>query len=339
MPSSPIRLATRSSALALAQAEDIKSTIEAHHREVELVEVSTTGDEIDDALIQSLGTTGAFVRQLDREVLDGTVDAAVHSMKDVPTDQPEELVTAAIPPRGAPGDVLVAPAGKTLTDLPEGAGVGTGSLRRQAQLRRARPDLVVEGIRGNVDTRLAKLYASVEDASAIPEPVRAAATEREPDTQFDALVLARAGLERAGLISAVPAVDLESFVPAPGQGALAITTRDTDFAAWLNETLDDPRTRVETTVERCILATIGGGCVAPIGIHAIIQGETVKTDVFVASRDGEDVIEATEQLPVDKHVEAARRFAQTLVDSGARDLIEEATRGEPGPAHRNDDDA
>jgi hydroxymethylbilane synthase len=149
-----LRLATRGSDLALRQAATVREALSDRRHEVELVEVETTGDQVQDELIHRLGKTGAFVRSLDQRVLDGELDAAVHSMKDMPTEQPDELVVAGVPERAAAGDVLVTPDGSDLADLPEGATVGTSSLRRQAQLLATRPDLDVEPLRGNVDTRV-----------------------------------------------------------------------------------------------------------------------------------------------------------------------------------------
>lgn len=338
MDTDPIRLATRSSALALAQARSVASTIEAHRRDVELVEISTTGDELEDELVHRLGTTGAFVRSLDQAVIDGEVDGAIHSMKDVPTDQPPELVIAAIPPRAPATDVLVTPSGSTIVELPEGATVGTGSLRRRAQVLRNRSDLEVEPIRGNVDTRLAKLFAPlVADGEEVeaPKKVVERARDLEVDTEYDALVLAKAGLVRAGLADAVPTVDLSGFVPAPGQGALAVSGLDSELAAWINNVVDDPRTRVETTVERRVMAAIGGGCIAPIGIHAIIQGEQVQTRVQVLERDGEGGINITRQLQIDNYLEEAEGLAEELLDLGASEIVERAKRDEPGPRHRD----
>lgn len=337
MERDPIHLATRGSKLALAQARSVASTIEDHRRQVELVEISTTGDEVADELVQQLGTTGAFVRSLDQAVLDGEVDGAVHSMKDVPTEQPEELIIAAIPPRASPHDVLVTPRGATIDDLEPGAIVGTGSLRRRAQLIRSRPDLTIEPIRGNVDTRLVKLYASaIEDEiePVGPNELLERAADRAVETRYDALILAQAGLERSGFAEAVTHQRLEDAVPAPGQGAIAVSSLDTDLAELLNKHLDDPRTRVETTVERRILARIGGGCIAPLGIHAVIQGEHVQTRVQVLDRDGEQAIELTRQLPVDDYLHAADELADELIERGAADLIERARRDAPGPRHR-----
>jgi hydroxymethylbilane synthase len=358
--SAPIRLATRGSALALVQARSVQRSLEGRRRDVELVEVETTGDQVRDELIHRLGKTGAFVRSLDERVLDGRVEGAVHSMKDMPTETPDELIIAAIPQRARAGDLLVTPDGTELDELPAGATVGTGSLRRQAQLLAKRPDLEVEPLRGNVDTRVEKLLAgglqSEHDERVAAEEERRAneddpdfepeydrrpeewveglselerrALDRDVETSYDAIVLAAAGLERSGLLEEVPTEPLPTgeFVPAAGQGAIAVTMLDTELAGSVHDAVDHPRTRVETTVERTILATLGGGCVAPIGIHALIQGEHVRTRVQVLSRDGEHAISVNRDLPVERHAEAARELAAELAERGARELIEEAKR-------------
>jgi hydroxymethylbilane synthase len=346
-----IRLATRGSDLALRQAQSVADQLGGRRREVELVEVSTTGDEVRDELIHRLGKTGAFVRSLDEKVLDGEVDAAVHSLKDMPTEFPDNLVVAGVPERAAPGDVLLTPDGTSLENLPDGATVGTSSLRRKAQLLAARPDLDVQPLRGNVDTRVQKLLAptlqaeherrveaeegeseatfdrSVDDWFDGLTELERQALGRELDTEFDAIVLAEAGLERSDLLSQVDYQRLpETFVPAPGQGTIAVTARDGELAERLHADLDHPRTRVETTVERTILGTLGGGCVAPIGIHAVLQGEYVHTRVRVLSQDGTEEIKATEDIPAEKHPSAAREFAEELADRGAADLIEQARK-------------
>lgn len=352
-----IRLATRSSDLALQQAQRVADELESRRREVELVEVETTGDAIRDELIHRLGKTGAFVRSLDEKVLDGEVNAAVHSMKDMPTDFPEELVVAGVPERAAPDDVLVTPEQSGLSNLPRNATVGTSSLRRKAQLLASRPDLDVVPLRGNVDTRVQKLVAprlqveherrleaaeaeTDEEKAKFPDYDRSPdewfenlaeferqALGREVDTEFDGIVLAEAGLDRIGLLDAVEASRLPtSFVSAPGQGALAITARDDEVVDAIHDQLDHPRTRVETTVERTILGALGGGCVAPIGIYAIVQGEFVYTQVRVLSQDGTEEIATTRELPIETHREAARAFAADLERQGATDLIERARR-------------
>jgi hydroxymethylbilane synthase len=331
----------------------VAEALEDRRYEVELVEVETEGDQIRDELIHRLGKTGAFVRALDEHVLDEEVDAAVHSMKDVPTEMPEELVVAAVPERGPPGDVLVTPDGSSLDELPEGGVVATSSLRRGAQVVRSRPDLEVEPLRGNVDTRVEKLLApslqaeherrldaaegeggddrfeaSVEEWFENLAEIERRAMEREVETAFDAIVLARAGLERIGLDSHVGLRDLPTgeFPPAPGQGALAVTSRDDDAGDAIHTVLDHPRTRVETTTERVLLAELGGGCVAPIGVYALVQGEHVHVEAGVYSRDGEEAVTASRDLPVEEYVEATRDLAAEMAEEGARDLVEEAKR-------------
>ncbi|CAI48754.1 hydroxymethylbilane synthase (porphobilinogen deaminase) [Natronomonas pharaonis DSM 2160] len=355
-----IRLATRGSDLALRQAQRVADALDSRRRTVELVEVETTGDAVRDELIHRLGKTGAFVRSLDEKVIDGDVDAAVHSMKDMPTEFPDELVVAGVPERASPGDVLVTPDGDTLDSLPDGATVGTSSLRRKAQLLAARPDLDVQPLRGNVDTRVQKLLAPSlqaeherrleaeddegeaededgDDADRYDRPpeewfddlaeIERQALGREIETRFDGIVLAEAGLQRTGLLAQVETERLpETFVPAAGQGALAVTACDGDVGQTLQNELDHPRTRVETTVERTILGTLGGGCVAPVGIHAVVRGEYVQASVRVLSQDGTEEIEATRDLPIERHPEAAREFADELADRGAADLIQRARR-------------
>ncbi|MCU4741251.1 hydroxymethylbilane synthase [Halobacteria archaeon AArc-m2/3/4] len=353
-----LRLATRGSTLARRQATLVKEALEDRYYEVELVTVETTGDQIRDELIHRLGKTGAFVRELDERVLEGDLDGAIHSMKDMPTEQPQELVTAAVPQRGRPGDALVTPDGATLEELPDGATVGTSSLRRRAQLLAERPDLEVEPLRGNVDTRLEKLLApalqdehqerteadkerkgNTGDEDFEPEFDRTTdewfdglselerqALGREVEVEYDAIVLAEAGLERSGLSHHVDYQRLptKEFAPAPGQGALAVTATSGETAEAIQEAIDHPRTRVETTVERTLLAELGGGCIAPIGIYAIVQGEYVHAAVQVFDRDGEESVTATRDLPIESYPDAARAFARDLADRGAADLIADA---------------
>jgi hydroxymethylbilane synthase len=345
-------LATRSSALAVAQAEQIRSALATRRRDVELLRVETHGDRVRDELITELGKTGAFVRAVDERVLDGEADAAVHSMKDMPTDKPAGLSVGGVPSRAPAGDVLVTPDGTELDDLLIGATVGTGSLRRQAQLLANRPDLSVEPLRGNVDTRLQKLLApglqaeherrvaaeegdNDETFDQTPDEwfaeltqLEQAALERRPETEYDAIVLAEAGLRRSNLHDH-PAFETErlprsEFVPAPGQGALAVTTATSDARETVSGAVDHPPTRVTTTVERTLLAELGGGCVAPIGVHALLQGEHVSVRVRVSSTDGDREIAESRDLPAERHAEAAREFAADLRARGAAELIDEA---------------
>jgi hydroxymethylbilane synthase len=353
-----LRLATRGSDLALRQAASVREALEDRRFEVELREVETRGDRLTDDLIHRLGKTGAFVRALDEDVLAGEADAAVHSMKDMPTEFPPDLVVAGVPERASAADLLVTPDGADLSDLPSGAVVGTSSLRRKAQLLAERPDLTVEPLRGNVDTRVEKLLApglqaeherrldaeasgsegdGDDDAPEFDRSVEAwfdglseierRALERAVDTEYDAIVLAEAGLRRSGLLHRIEYDRLAptTFVPSPGQGAIAVTTRDDgDAVDRVRETVDHPRTRVETTVERTVLSELGGGCIAPIGVYATLQGPYVHVTARVLAGDGEREVRDTRDLPAEDHVAAAAEFAASLADRGADDLIAEA---------------
>ncbi|MFB6147003.1 MAG: hydroxymethylbilane synthase [Halobacteriaceae archaeon] len=384
-PDEPLRIATRGSRLARRQARTVAGALEDHHYAVELVEVETEGDRIRDERIADLGRKGAFVRSLDDRVLDGEVDLAVHSLKDLPTDWPPDLVAAAVPERAAPGDVLVTPDGTPLSDLPAGATVGTSSTRRRAQVLSARPDLTVEPLRGNVDTRVEKLLAphlqaehqrrlaaadeepadatdggQPTDTADEDQPAEAAdgdaggadgtdeppaeeydrspaewferlnelerqAMQREVEETYDAIVLARAGLDRLGLADAVPVERLPAgeFVPSPGQGAVAVTGRVDDPATEAVRTaLDHPRTRVETTAERTVLEAVGGGCVSPIGVYAVVQGTAVHVQAGVYGPDGDRSVTASRDLPVEEYADAARDLADDLLADGADALIE-----------------
>jgi hydroxymethylbilane synthase len=357
-----LRLATRGSDLARWQARQVRDQLSSRRQPVELVTVETEGDQIRDELIHQLGTTGAFVRSLDEKLLSGELGAAVHSMKDMPTEQPEDLVVAGIPERGPARDVLVTPDGTSLDDLPEGATIGTSSLRRGAQLLERRPDLTIEGLRGNVDTRVEKLLAPTlqseherrlaawhddeytnEEFDRSPDEwvesltdIEQAALDRTFDVEYDAICLAEAGLARSDLLSKLnyQRLDPMEFVPAPAQGAIAVTALDGEIAQHVNDTIDHPPTRVETTVERTILAELGGGCVAPVGIFARLQGDVVATTARVLSRDGTEEVADSRDLPVERHAEAAAEFAADLADRGAADLIEQARRDEPDDAKR-----
>ena len=362
-----LRLATRGSDLALRQAAGVRETLVDRRFEVELREVETRGDRITDELIHRLGKTGAFVRALDEEVLGGDADAAVHSMKDMPTDFPPTLVVAGVPERAPAADLLLTPDGASLSELPSGAVVGTSSLRRTAQLLARRPDLTVEPLRGNVDTRVEKLLApglqaeherrieaeESEDAAGSDDDatggdtaddngpefdqsveawfddlaeIERRALERDVDTEYDAIVLAEAGLRRSGLLHRIEyeRLDPTEFVPAPGQGAIAVTASDGDAVDSVREAVDHPRTRVETTVERTVLETLGGGCIAPIGVYATLQGPYVHVTARVLSGDGQREVRETRDLPVAEHAAAAETFAASLADRGADDLIAEA---------------
>ncbi|ELZ49691.1 porphobilinogen deaminase [Halorubrum distributum JCM 9100] len=384
-----LRLATRGSDLALRQAETVREALSSRRRDVELRQVETRGDQIPDELIHRLGKTGAFVRALDEEVLAGDADLAVHSLKDLPTEEMDDLVVAGAPERAPSGDVVVQPDGLGIEELPSGAVVGTGSLRRGAQIRAARPDLTVEPIRGNVDTRLEKLLApglqaeherrliaSGEESALTAEEdgdadgaegeesdevdeefdrtveewfdslsdLERAAMERKVETEYDAVVLAEAGLRRSNLFHEVETTRLprEEFVPAAGQGAIAVTASDPDVIEAVRDAVDHPRTRVAVTVERTVLGELNGGCVAPIGVSAMVQGEHVHVRARVLSTDGTEEVADTRDLPIRSHATAAAEFAAELADRGADDLIAEAREaaetGESSEAEAGEDD-
>lgn len=363
-----LELATRGSEFARRQASTVTRKLAERRITAELVEVETTGDQPREELVHELGITGAFVRSLDERVLAGELDGAVHPMKNMPTDQPDELVVAAVPERGSAGDVLVTPDGTALSDLPGGATVGTSSPRRRAQLLADHPDLEMVGLRGNVDTRVEKLLAPtrqreherrLEAAGELHNEGDDAATDREYDrtpqewfeglseierralgreveTEYDAICLAAAGLERTGLLEPLPVERLDpgSFVPAPAQGAVAVTALDGETAVRVHDAVDHPPTRVEVTVERTVLSELGGDCVAPLGVHARLQGAVVTTTARVFSRDGTETVQGTRKLPVESHAEAATAFAADLVDRGAAELVERARHEDPDDAKR-----
>jgi hydroxymethylbilane synthase len=353
MDDGTVRLATRSSELARRQAEAVREALATRRRPVELVTVESRGDRVRDELIRRLGRTGAFVRALDERVLAGEVDAAVHSLKDMPTERPDDLLVAGVPERAAAGDLLVTPDGTGLDGLAPGAVVGTGSLRRRALLLRERDDLTVRPIRGNVDSRIEKLLAPTlqreherrlaaageadDDADGADEefersprewfealaPIERAALERSVETEFDALVLAEAGLARLGLLETVPTEALapDRIVPAAGQGAVAVTATPGPVADRIRERVDHPRTRVEATAERVVLAELGGGCVAPIGVYARLRGEYVHVTAVVAGLDGSETVAESRELPVERHAEAAAELAADLRGRGAAELV------------------
>lgn len=249
-----LRLGTRASLLATTQASSVAAMVRDRlDREVELVEVTTDGD-VTAAPLTALGGTGIFVSALREALLAGEVDLAVHSLKDLPTAPAAGIALAAVPTREDPRDVVVARDGLTLGELPAGSRVGTGSPRRAAQLHALGLGLEVAEIRGNVDTRIGKVASG----------------------EYDAVVLARAGLARIGRLDDVSeALDPLQMLPAPGQGALAVECRaeDVDLVALLGA-LDDPAARAATTAERAVLATLEGGCSAPIGaLGEIVEGE------------------------------------------------------------------
>jgi hydroxymethylbilane synthase len=274
MAATPTRLTigTRGSVLARWQAEWVKTRLQAAHPglDVSLAIIKTTGDKILDVPLSTVGGKGLFVKEIEEALLAGTVDLAVHSMKDVPTVLPDALHLAAIPPREDPYDALISRSGLPLAKLPAGATIGTSSLRRQAQLLAYRPDLSIVNLRGNLDTRLRKVA----------------------DGAMDAIVLATAGLRRLGWEARITEV-LSPIVclPAIGQGALGIECRRNDQRVnRLAAALDDPDTRACVEAERAFLARLEGGCQVPIAAHATLTGDRLTLQGLIAGVRGERVL-------------------------------------------------
>ena len=300
-----LRLGTRGSALALAQSGHVAATVIAElNRQVELVTVQTEGD-VNSAAIAQIGGTGVFVTALRDALLAGEVDLAVHSYKDLPTAAAPGLVIAAVPVREDPRDVLVARDGLTIGELPAGARIGTGSPRRTAQLLGLGLGLDVVPIRGNVDTRIGKVRSG----------------------ELDAVVLARAGLQRLGrLEEATEVIDPLTMLPAPAQGALAIECRaDDDELVRLLAALDDEDTRTAVAAERALLAALEAGCTSPVGALAQVaegdDGPELYLRGLVAAVDGTDAVRLSATGPTSEAVEVGRRLAAELLDLGAADLM------------------
>ena len=305
-----IRLGTRASTLALVQAREVADRLAAGGAEVEIVSMRTEGDRRADARLAVIGGKGLFVREIEDALLRKEIDLAVHSLKVLPAEPPEGLTLGAYPPRADARDVLVARGPVTLATLPHGAVVGTSSPRRRAVLLSVRPDLDVQPIRGNVDTRLRKLDAG----------------------GFDAIVLAAAGLERLGLT--VPhgeLLDPDVFVPAIGQGILALEAR-VDDRTTLGQlaALDDPATRPCALAERACLARLGASCNTPIAGHARLQGGMVRLTALVASEDGRQILRASATRPTADAAALGRDLAEQLLARGAADIAALEPRGQ-GP--------
>ncbi|MCX6543341.1 MAG: hydroxymethylbilane synthase [Acidobacteria bacterium] len=305
----PIRIGSRGSDLALKQAAEVSDHLRIHGPGivVEHVVIQTHGDRVLDVPLARVGGKGLFTKELDDALLAGTIDLAVHSLKDVPTACPAGLTVTVVLAREDPRDVLVTASGATLETLPPGARIGTSSLRRRAQLLERRPDIRVLDARGNVTTRLAKLDRG----------------------EFDALVLARAGLVRLGLtdrIAQVIAPDV--IVPAVGQGALAAQSRAADArVSRLLCLLDHRPTRLATLAERALLARLGGGCQVPIGAFGTWRDGVLALTAIVADIDGRGSVRGRERASVDCESDAAdagTRLADRLLGDGARALLDRA---------------
>ncbi len=288
-------IASRGSQLALWQARWVQAQLAALGQECRIDIIKTTGDKITDVPLAKVGTKGLFTKEIEEALLDGRADLAVHSLKDLPTELPEGLVLAAVPEREDPRDAVV---GRKLAELAIGAKVGTSSLRRSAQLRKLRPDLVVESVRGNLDTRLRKL----------------------DEGRYDAILLAAAGLRRLGWGDRIAEILHPSVMcPAVGQGALAIETR---AGASPATALDHAATHAAVTAERGVLGALGGGCQVPIGAHATVVDGRLNLLGVVASPDGTELISAEAAGDAKDAESIGRKLGAELLERGARAILE-----------------
>lgn len=302
-----LRIGTRGSMLAKWQAEFVRKLIlEKTGSDAEIVIIRTTGDKLPQASFAQIGGKGVFTKELEEALLDESVDLAVHSVKDIPTEVPSRLCFPAVCRRADIRDCLVAANGATLASLRRGARVGTSSLRRQSQLRHVRPDLDVRDLRGNVDTRLRKVESG----------------------EYEAVMLAKAGLDRLGLSGRITEVmDPESFLPAVGQGAIAIQARlkDEELGDALGA-LDDPPTRQAIMAERALLAALEGGCQVPLGAWARVERGELVMDAVVCSADGRQQVRQRGTAMPEQARGLGQQVAQMLIDAGAGSILEEVSR-------------
>ncbi|MBU2489519.1 MAG: hydroxymethylbilane synthase [Proteobacteria bacterium] len=297
-----LKIGTRGSPLALWQARHVAGLLAARGSECELVIIRTKGDKILDVPLAKVGGKGLFVKEIEEALADGRVDLAVHSMKDVPAELLEGMIIGAVPERGDPSDVLVCREASGLSDLPQGARVGTSSLRRRAQLLALRPDLDIRDIRGNLDTRLNKL-----------------------ETQgLDAVVLAAAGMRRLGLADRITQVlPPEVMLPAAGQGALGVEIRANDpVTGPLVESLNDPLARITVTAERAFLLRMEGSCQIPVAAQATLSGGVLSLTGLVADLTGAPIVKATATAPPERAEALGLELADRLLARGGREILD-----------------
>ncbi|BED87636.1 porphobilinogen deaminase [Pseudoalteromonas sp. MM1] len=303
-----VRIATRKSALALWQAEFVKAQLEHFHADVrvELVPMSTQGDIILDTPLAKIGGKGLFVKELEQAMLDGRADIAVHSMKDVPVEFPEGLALHTICEREDPRDAFVSNNYANLSELPKGAVVGTSSLRRQCQIRALRPDLEIKDLRGNVNTRLAKL----------------------DDGQYDAIILAAAGLLRLKMDDRIADyIEPEVSLPANGQGAVGIECRiDDEVTKALLAPLEHTQTRIRVNAERAMNRHLEGGCQVPIGAYALVNGEQVHLRGLVGAVDGSEILHDEVTGHINDAEAIGVELAKKLLAQGADKILAEVYR-------------
>lgn len=296
-----IRIGTRASKLALWQAEFIAAELRREYLnlEVELVKIQTTGDKILNSPLAKIGGKGLFTKEIENALAENKIDLAVHSLKDVPNELPQNFKIAAVTKRANPFDAFVSNKFSAIEEMPEGAVIGTSSLRRAAQILNFFPHLKIENLRGNVDTRLKKLDAG----------------------NFDAIILAAAGLERLGYGERITQI-LTEIIPAAGQGALAVEIRADDFkTAELVKFLNDEQTFQAVKIERDFLKVIGGSCQIPVGIFASILDNKIYARAVVAALDGKKIIKDFSIAPLEKISTFGSDLAEKILSEGGREIL------------------
>ena len=300
-----IKIGTRGSKLALWQANWVKSALQIKHPslEIEIVIIKTKGDKILDVPLAMVGGKGLFVKEIEESLLNGRIDLAVHSMKDMPAEIPEDLCIGAIPERETPNDILISKKGLLLSELKQGARIGTSSLRRAAQLRHARPDFVILPLRGNLDTRIKKLETE----------------------NIDAIILAAAGVKRLDFENQITEyLDKNIMLPAVGQGALCIEIRKNDpEVEQIVDILDHYQTRTVVMGERSFLNRLEGGCQVPIAAHGKIKKKTFTLCGLVASVDGTTILKEILSGPVELSENIGIKLADRLISMGAKRILED----------------
>ncbi len=299
-----LRIGTRGSKLALWQANWVAARLGERWPDIrfEIHVIKTAGDQIQDRPLDQIPVLGVFTKELDNALLAHEIDLAVHSMKDRPTDTPEGIAIAAIPERADPRDAFIGKQAAHLCDLPLNAVVGTGSLRRQAQALAIRPDLTTTALRGNIDTRLRKLAES---------------------DSLGGIILALAGVHRLSLEKHVTEIlDLPQWLPAPAQGALAITARTGDVeVAEVVSAIEDADTRAAATSERALLARLGGGCHVPVGAYAQVHAQRISLSGLIADPDGSHVLRDTVEGPIEQAEALGAQLGKILLERGGADIM------------------
>lgn len=298
-----LTIGTRQSLLALWQSNHIAALLRKQYPKCEVVlkKIVTKGDRILDVPLAQIGGKGLFTKEIEEDLLDGTIDLAVHSLKDMPTVLPEGLCLTAITERANVGDAFVSNKYGSFEELPLGAVVGTSSLRRKAQLLAKRPDLEIRDLRGNVDTRLRKLDEGL----------------------YDAIILAAAGLERLGHVDRISSlIPADVCLPAVGQGALAIEARTEDKEVRdMLSFLNDLTTKQATDAERAFLGLLEGGCQVPIGVHADVEGENIRIEAIIAALDGSNILRDTINGKADDAVSLGQQLGKKMLAAGGQEIL------------------